>query len=459
MNNYSFQFADSYLGFWNIPKIGRKIPGTLFIEKHSIRLELFWNNVSAANMSTISSATGYAYSEIDNKKLCFYFALKGLRLTNSSRFGNHQSKYKWDVDHFFMSDKPRFSINGILNCCIRTHLMDKWVWDYTKESYSDLWPFRENDGIELKYQAKPSLTLYESEKLCLYIKFSHAAQTPNALGFDMSTNTFLNLNLKRKYEFYDALDLAESVIWLFSLLWDNQFNPEFIEFRTAKSKFIYKQSDRYSYKYRDITHDNLITSISNFDNEEFKTIIAKWFNFVEEERSALSTFFETQFNEHTTPATRIKNYVSVIDGLTRNVRVPSSGQMSDKTRLKRFDSSFKKIKGVLSQKEFNEIKMAILRESPVELKPRFSYIMEILKEYVKIDTEPDFCKKVIETRNIITHPKSMGKDVFRKEQYVDVAYCLEDIVRAYILYRLGVANKLALKIMSSFSQQLSKCYK
>lgn len=459
MNNYSFQFADSYLGFWNIPKIGKKIPGTLFIEKHSIRLELFWNNVSAANMSTVSSATGYAYSEIDNKKLCFYFALKGLRLANSSRFGNHQSKYKWDVDHFFMSDKPRFSINGILNCCIRTHLMDKWVWDYTKESYSDLWPFRENDGIELKYQAKPSLTLFESEKLCLYIKFSHAAHTPNALGFDMSTNTFLNLNLKKKHSFYDALDLTESVIWLFSLLWDNQFNPDFIEFRTEKSKFIYKQSDRYSYKYRDITHDNLITSISNFNDEELKTVIAKWFNFVEEERSALSTFFETQFNEHTTPATRIKNYVSVIDGLTRNVRVPSSGQISDKARLKKFDSSFKKIKGVLSQKEFNEIKMAILRESPTELKPRFSYLMEILKEYVKVDTELDFCKKVIETRNIITHPKSMGKDVFRKEQYIDVAYCLEDIVRAYILYRVGVPNKLALKIMSGFSQQLSKCYK
>ena len=60
MNNYGFQFADSYLGFWNVPQIGGKIPGTLFIEKHSIRLELFWNNVSAANMSTIFSATGYA---------------------------------------------------------------------------------------------------------------------------------------------------------------------------------------------------------------------------------------------------------------------------------------------------------------------------------------------------------------------------------------------------------------
>ena len=87
----------------------------------------------------------------------------------------------------------------------------------------------------------------------------------------------------------------------------------------------------------------------------------------------------------------------------------------------------------------------------------FWNLMEILKEYVKVDTEPNFCMKVIETRNVITHPKSMGKDVFSKEQYIDVAYCLEDIIRAYILYRIGVANKLALKILSVFSLQLSKC--
>ncbi len=459
MDNYSFQFADSYLGFWNIPQLGRKIPGTLFIEKHSIRLELFWNNVSAANVSTISSATGYAYSEIDNRKLCFYFALKGLRLTYSSWFGHHQSKYKWDVDHFFMSDKPRFSINGILNSCIRTHLMDKWVWDYTKESYSDLWPFRENDGIELKYQAKPSLALFESTSHNLYIKFGHGAHTPNALGFDMSTNSFLNLNLKKKHSFYDALDLTESMIWLFSLLWNNQFSPEFIEFRTAKSKFIYKQSDRYSYRYRDVSNNSIVTSISSFDKDELSTIIEKWFCFVEEEKSSMSTFFETQFNEHTTPATKIKNYVSVIDGLTRNVRVPSSGQISDQTRLKKFDSSFKKIKKVLSPKEYNEIKMAILRESPAELKPRFSNLMVILKEYVKVDIESDFCMKVIETRNIITHPKSMGKDVFSKEQYIDVAYCLEDIIRTYMLYKIGISSEIALKITSGFSQQLSRCYK
>ena len=170
MNNYGFHFAESYQGYWNIAQIGRKIPGTLHIEKHSIRLELFWNNVTHVDLRVIPSATGYAYTDIENKKTCYYFVLKGLQLMSVSWFGKHQSQYKLDVNNFCMSDKPRFSTNGIVNCCIRTQLMDKWVWDYTQESYSDLWPFKENESIEVKYQAKPSLTLFESVLFELYLK-------------------------------------------------------------------------------------------------------------------------------------------------------------------------------------------------------------------------------------------------------------------------------------------------
>ena len=68
MNNYGFHFAGSYQGYWNIAQIGRKIPGTLYLEKHSIRLELFWNNVTHVDLHVIPSATGYAYTDIENKK-------------------------------------------------------------------------------------------------------------------------------------------------------------------------------------------------------------------------------------------------------------------------------------------------------------------------------------------------------------------------------------------------------
>ena len=451
MNNYSFQFADNYLGFWNIPNIGRRIPGVLYIEQHSVRLELFWNNAVSVDMRAISSATGYAHTEIGNKKQCYYFVLKGLKLMLYSWFGKHQSKYILDVNHFFMSDKQRFSTSGILNCCIRTHLMDNWVWNYTQNSYSSLWPFKENDGVEIKYQAKPSLTLYESPLYVLYIKFSHEAHTPNASGVNMSTNSFLNLTLKKKLKFYDALDLTESIIWLFSLLWNNQFNPQFIEFRTAKSKFIYKQSDRYSYKYHDVANNALTTSISDFEEKELSTIIANWFNLIDEEKSTLTTFFETQFNEHTTPSTMIKNYISTIDGLTRYLKIPISGQIAGPKRIKKFEFLFEKIKKVLSPNEFNVLKMAVLRESSSDLKPRFSYLIEILTGYINVEIDADFYLKAIETRNVITHPKSMGKDTFLIEQYRNVAYCLEDIIRAYILYDLGMPKDLAKKIVKGIS--------
>lgn len=447
MNNYNFHFAESYLGYWNIPQIGRKIPGTLYLEKHSIRLELFWNNVPLRDLCVIPSTTGYAYTEIGNKKLCYYFILKGLELNSVSWFGNHQSQYKLDVNHFFMSNVARFSTDRILNCCIRTNLMDKWVWDYTQKSYSSLWPFKENDGIEMKYQAKPSLTLYESALYELYIKFGNEAQTPNATGFSMSTHSFLNLRLKKQQKFYDALDLSESIIWFFSLLWNNQFNPDFIEFRTSKVKFIYKQSDRYSYKYRNVNNDFLRTLISDFAEEELSSIIEKWFHFVKREMVSISTFFETQYNEHITPSAVLKNYMSVIDGLSRELEVPTTGQSDNNKKHKKFEGILNNIRPHLRANEFNEIKMAIFRESPSELKLRFNQLLNILSEYINIALPPDFCQRVVETRNLLTHPRSSGKDVFHKEQYRDVAYCLENVIMAYILFKIGVPKKIAKKIL------------
>lgn len=449
MNNYGFHFAESYQGYWNIAQIGRKIPGTLYLEKHSIRLELFWNNVTHVDLRVIPSATGYAYTDIENNKSCYYFVLKGLLLMSVSCFGKHQSQYKLDVNNFCMSDKPRFSTNGIINGCIRTQLMDKWVWDYTQNSYSDLWPFKENESLEVKYQAKPSLTLFESVLFELYLKFGYEAHTPNADGFGMSTHTFLNLRLKKKQKFYDALDLAESVIWLFSLLWNNQFSPDFIEFRTSKTKFIYKQSDRYSYKYRDVNNSALRTDITDFDEGELSTIIEKWFQLLDKEIVSIRTFFETQYDEHMTSSAMIKNYMSVIDGLSREIEVPTTGQSSNSKKHKRFEDILNDIKPHLGAKAFNEIKMAIFRESPSELKPRFAQLINILSEYTNIELPFDFCQRTVDTRNLLTHTKSSGKDVFHKEQYRDVAFCLEDLIMAYILFKIGVTKKIAKKILQN----------
>lgn len=447
MNNYDFKYANTYLGYWNVPNIGRKVPGTLFVEKYSIRLELFWNNVTHRDVRVILSATGYAYTELDNKKLCYYFVLKGLQLISISWFGKHQSQYKLDINYICMSDKPRFSSNGILNCCIRTRLMDKWVWDYTQSSYSNLWPFKENDSIDFKYNSHPSLILYDSSLYNLYIKFGHGALMPNASGFCMSTNSFLNLSLKKRHNFYDALDLTESIIWLLSLLWDNQFNPDFIEFRTTKNTFIYKQSARYSYKYRNVTNTNINTSISDFDDGKLFSIIEKWFDIVNKERLSIGTFFETLYNEHISPSSTIKNFVSVIDGLSKDIEVESDGCTKDVKKKHWFESLSKKIEDRLSRRELNELKMAVLKESQKEIKVRFYSFCKKLQGFVPIILESDFCSKVIDTRNMITHTKGVSNIVYSKEKYWEVSMCLEKIIQAYLLKAIGVPSTVAIKIV------------
>ena len=453
MNNYGFQFAETYTGYWNIPNIGRKIPGTIFLEKHFIRLELFWNNITSNDLRILSSATGYAYTERNNKKCCYYFTLKDLYLYHISWFGKHQSQYKFDVYSLFLSDKPRSLTNGVLNCCMRTSLMDKWLWDYTQGNYENFWPFKDDESIEVKYHSKPSLTLYDSPLYHIYIKTGYEAHTPNADGFNMTTNSFLNIELKRKHQFYDALDLTESIIWLFSLLWKNQFTPDFIEFRTSKSKFIYKQSDRCSYKYRDVTNDTLATLISDYKEGELSSIIEKWLGVVTKEKYSIGTFFETQFNEHTTPSSLLKNYVSVIDGLSRDFSIPTTGQTLDNFRSQKYESIFKIIKSVLKPNEFNEIKMAVLRESPTELKPRLGHILELLSIYVNIELDKTFVPTVVNTRNLITHSKTTRTSVFSKEQYRDVAFCLEKLIMAYLLYSVGVEKSVAQKIIGKIEMK------
>ena len=59
MNNYGFHFAESYQGFWNVSQIGRKIPGTLYIEKHSISLKLFGNILTINTTGTVPVVIEY----------------------------------------------------------------------------------------------------------------------------------------------------------------------------------------------------------------------------------------------------------------------------------------------------------------------------------------------------------------------------------------------------------------
>ena len=114
----------------------------------------------------------------------------------------------------------------------------------------------------------------------------------------MSTRSFLNVEFKEAVSFDEASNMSEYYIWLLSLLWDNTTSPDFVGFRTKGGNFIYKKSERYSYKYHDSENTLIRSYLSDFSPEELTSIIKKWIYLINNHANALSTFFETQFNRH-----------------------------------------------------------------------------------------------------------------------------------------------------------------
>ena len=449
MRNYNFQFAQAYQGQWNIPSIGEGIPGTLYIEKHVMHLDLFWNKYASARIGKHKNATGYAYAKDDKNKTGYYFTLNDLFCTYVSSFGDQQSQFKFEVANFTITDNPNLVVNEIKSFCIRTQLMDKWVSNLTQRCFEYDYPF-ETNKIKLKYKALKPLTVYKTTDIHVYIYFGHGETYPSFQGYNMTTRAFLNVELKEPVSFDKAFDLSEHTTWLLSLLWNNMFCPDFVEYRTPKDKtqFIYKQSDRYSYKYTDWVSTNVTTELTDFPDNKLSSIIGKWIEFADHEIEPLNTFFETLYNEHMPPLSVIKNFISTIDGLSADLRGETKGQITKGKHKKDIDDILIKVENGLNKiglnkNEFNKLKTTALRESNKTLKERFSCLLRNIEKYVECDLEQDFCEKAIKTRNYYTHLKDKNEIIYSKKQFWDLSQCLEKIITAFILNKIGVESKTA----------------
>ena len=449
MRNFDFKFANSYQGYWKLGNTDEELPGVLYVEKHDIRLELFWNNYLFVEVQQPLFCKGYAYAKNAENRTCYYFTLNELYCTQCSVFGNKQSQYTFDVNSFFITDKPNIEFDGIRSFCIRTSLMDKWVRDFSLNCFDYEIAMGKYDPINLVYTPKKPLSLFDSEHYNVYLMFGYGYSNPSAKGFVLTTHTFINVDLKNMLDFEDATEIAEQTIWLLSILWDNLFVPDFIEYRTKDSEFIFKQSDRYSYKYHDVENNALRTSISDFSLEEISSIIEGWQKLIDTNRNSVMSFFETQFNGHMSPSTCLKNYVTVIDGITSEMAVETNGRIQDGKRTEEMKRILSKIVNVLSKEEYNRLSNAVFRQSPRELKFRLKCFLEKIAEYVILDLDDDFYIKVIDTRNHITHTGASNDNAYPPTMYRDVSYCLEKLILAYFLSYIGVSKEIAYKIVEN----------
>lgn len=450
MNNYDFQFEDSYQGYWDIPSIGTNLPGLLYMENSSIRLEIFLNMHSTTHNTRIKEAKGYAYPK-EFTKTCYYITLQELYCTKCSVFGNHQSRYTFDICSLILTDDKDLKIDSIRSFCIRMHLLDKWVWDYTCDSYNYNIPITDQDNIIIEYTPKPSLHLIHNDEYRYYIKFGSGVTLPSAKGANITTKSFLNVEFGQNVLFDLAYRFVNQTNWLFSLLMGDSTHPDFIEFRTNKSRFIYKQSDKHLFQYITKENETLHTSISDFNCEDFTTIISNWIEYSNQNSESIDTFFETLYNEHLSPSVRLKNYVSVIDGLTRCYTIAEKKGQKEGKKAQDILDILEKTKSILSKDDYNRLKMAVFRQSPKDLKVRFEKFREELGNVVSINLEEDFCLKVIGTRNHITHPSSNIINIYPREILLNVVKCIEDMIKVKILRSIGVSTDITKKIVRNIS--------
>lgn len=446
MRNYDFSFSDSYLGYWSIPEIGNGIPGTLYVEKFSVRLELFWNDCKPANIGKYKTITGYAYPADSTKKTCYYFVLKEIYLNFISYFGKNQSLFKFDVGCFFISDKETYDVSKIYNTCIRTQLLDKWVWDYTCDSFEYDFPIKSNK-ISMAYEPHKPLTLFENNQIRVYLHFGSGCNNPNEFGYSMSTHTFLNVLHKQPVLFEESLDLVEYIYSLFCLLYDNYRTPEFLEFRSEEATFIYRRSPQSSYNFINVDNSSISSSIEDFlEDNELQDIISKWLSLSNSERYAIETYFETIRDEHIPPSSSIKSFISVIEGLSENLNIPTCGQTKGTQKELRLKELLDKTQG-LSSVEKNEIKMLVTRESSKQPKLILKHLLGILSKSTKVNVETDFCEKVVNTRNFITHANISTEKIYTKNDYWDVSYALENTIASFLLMKIGVKADVIQKII------------
>ncbi len=458
MNNYNFKFAQSYQGYWNIPGIGDGIPGTLYLEKHNIHLDLFWNNNPRINNFKIDEAGGYAYALNSENKTYSYFLLNDLQCTSASWSTNGQSQFYFEIASFIITDDINFQMNNIENICIRTKFLDLWLSDYISNCYN-ISPIKKNGSFSIDYTPNESLTLYESDIIRVYIHFGLGWTMPSYKGFNLTTRCFFNIKLKKSLSFEEAYEMSENYIQLLAILWSNRFCPDFIEFYSGDTSFIYKQNDKYSYKYQEGEINTINTSFTDFADGDFSSIILRWIDLIRKQSDTINTLQETFFNNHLSPSTLIKNYITIIDGLTKNDFVKTDGHIQRGKVKDEYDILLKKIKDNLAviginKNDYNRLENAVLRQPQNSLKSRFQNMLNNLTHYITIDLESDFCEKAINTRNYITHIRDKSEIIFPKNQYIALSICLEKIIIAHILHYLGIRSEIATKITHKISMNI-----
>ena len=466
MNCYNFVFQKSYTGFWEIEGMDKSIAGTLSLLDNSIEIDLYCEGSLDIRIDGVKMIRGKAFENNQKNEHLYCFILTGFHLKKATRFFHGMYHTVLDVESFYIYQEG-VNTNEILSACIRTQILDNWASTLIKRGYKDS---GEKHQVKLEYVSPDKLTLYKDPEteLCIYIYFG-LQQAYSGNDVSIRPRCFLNIDFGKTINIHEAFKLIETTKFFFFLIWNNTFQPTFTEFRTSKGNFILKLSNKHSYQYfEDVTNSTSYTEIEDFDKndsdsekrdianfstQQLEYALSKWFEMYSDYTDALDTYFDTISNKYIMPSIQIKNFVSTIDALSENCIIEENKDEKEIEKRKSLEKILEKTREVLKESELNQIRNAIWgkkknKKPKIPLEPRFNCLLTSISSLLPDEINEEFVKKIVNTRNNITHPKAQKLPAFSAVEYDNASYLLTKVIRAYLLNTLSFNSEIIKKIIT-----------
>lgn len=448
MNCYDFEFCPSYSGRWKVFKDDSDdCWGTLSMSPNGIKLNVMYKDKGYSNDKKIETITGFAYSEgsSKNKSEQYSFILINARLLSYASYLNDLNHNEYDIESLIIC-KGNIDPKNINSVCMRTSLMDDWCGNIFLDNFDKLVFDWDTNHVQIDHKPQQCYNLFTSKEKSVYIHFGDnfiERQTSVGIFF----KSFLNVIFDSPLTFDEAYTEIYKYIYMFYFLWNTPFEPDFLEFRSIKGNFIYKVSKAHSYQYEGLYKTkgvfSSISTLPDFNPQQVHNMVEKWLAIYQEYGDSIDTYCETISNAHHNMTSQIKSYISVIDGLTKNIVGDTVECHAESKRHKLYDRVINASGETLSPDLKQQLKNALISEKGTALKPRMNKLIQGLSNMLPSDIDSDFVEKAVNTRNNLTHPKEREDCCFLFQEYDYLIFSLIKIIRAYILNRMGFPEKEA----------------
>lgn len=447
----NFRFQSHYIGQWSrIDTPQEHFFGTLFIDQQKIWVELCSIDSMSKSLENIDALNGCTYSIDDTgKESAVNIFVEGLKFVRYFHSGNglNLRHYTYSVDciYIYEGELHKDKIGALT---IRSTILDKWaspimIGAYHNEVFKQL-PLSHH---AIYFIPPYPYTLLRSRDFFVAIKFYCKYQI-GGINQGVEQSAFLYVSTHKKYSLTDLQTYVNQFHYLLFLLTNTIFPIDYMFCEDGSNTFIIKPNEQQICRYIE-PHNiiDIVTTSEDFSAEEIQSIFFQWVELYNKYGNAINTFFESLTNIYTSPASQIKNFISSIDALTKEINGNLGVVHPESKRAKTLENIFNR--NALTPDEKNRLKGWLLLEKGTELKSRFSKMLEQISKYLPTNLDKDFVEKIVNTRNNITHPSVEESFCFASNEYRKVSYELNYIIRAYLLDSIGVREDIIKKLIGN----------